>query len=157
MAKFANGTTVSEERSQSEILAMLRRFGADEFGYQYGLERAQVMFRYRRIPVRFSVSMPKQDADEFCVTGHNRPRSETEARRRWQQEVNRRWRSLAAVIKANLIAVDDGVLTFEQAFLPYMVWPGGRTTAEGLLPVIQRAMESGGMPALPAPDSSGGD
>ena len=128
--KYAEGTDVSEDRSIAEIRKELLRFGAS--GFMYGEEgnRRRVAFEYRGLRVRFDVTMPDISTDEFCLTPSGLARSDTAINREWSAECRRRWRSLAAVIKAKLVAVDDQVATFEQEFLAYVVTPDGQTVGE---------------------------
>jgi hypothetical protein len=54
-----------------------------------------------------------------------------------------RWRALLLIVKAKLEAVDSGIVTFEQEFLPHIVMPGGHTVYEATAPAIERAYVSG--------------
>jgi len=145
--RYASATSVSEDRSRMEIETLLMRYGADEFGYVTRAGEAVIGFVYRGIRVQMSVPLPDRDDAKFTATPTGRrTRSTTQAFNEWQKEVRRRWRSLCLVIKALLVGVDDGVLTFEQAFMPYIVWGNGLTTSEMLLPHVQNALESGRMP-----------
>ena len=49
---------------------------------------------------------------------------------------------MCLVIKALLVGVEDEVLTFEQAFLPYIL-VGGQTVSERMLPKLAELIESG--------------
>ena len=151
MNRYARNTQVSVDRSRTEIEHQLDRFGASAFGYYKDRSSAMIQFRYRGAMVRISVPIPAKDDREFTVSPAGRKRTEAIALAAWQQEIRRRWRSLAAVVKAMLVGIEDGVLTFEQAFLPYFVWGDGRTTAEKMLGTIKKFLAAGGdMPkALP--------
>jgi len=147
MSRYASRTDVSADRSRQQIERELLRFGAEEFGYLSRLGRAYIMFRYRGLGVQLSIPLPARDDDEFTTTPTGKDRSEAAAFAAWEAETKRRWRSLCLVIKALLVAVDDGVFTFEEAFLAHLVWGDGKTTAQQLLPTVQAALE--GRKALP--------
>lgn len=147
MRSYAANTGVTEDRSRAEIERMLMRYGADEFGYVTRRTEGVIAFMYRQIRVQMSVPIPDRGDRQFTTTpARGTERSEQQAFNEWQKEVRRRWRSLCLVIKALLVGVDDGVLSFEQAFMPYIVWGNGLTTSEMLLPHIQQALEGGEMP-----------
>ncbi len=144
---YARGTHVSQDRSRAEIERMLLRYGADEFGYVTRKGEAMVGFTYKQIRVQMTVPLPDRDSDEFQKTpGRGTQRSGQAATIAWETEARRRWRALCLVIKALLVGVEDGVLNFEEAFLPYIVWGNGLTTSQMLLPKIQQAIEDGQMP-----------
>ena len=149
MSRYARGTSVTEDRSRAQIERDLMRFGAEEFGYLSRPGEATIFFKYRQISVQLSVPLPDREDHEFTRTPTGKARAQEAALREWSQETRRRWRSLCAVIKALLVGVDDGVLSFEQAFLPFIMWGDGRTTSQHLLPTIEKALEGGGMPRGP--------
>ena len=144
---YASNTSVSEDRSRAEIERMLMKYGAEEFGYMTRRDEGIICFVYRGIQARLSVPLPDRDDPKFTRTPTGRKtRSGTQAFNEWQKEVRRRWRALCLVIKALLVGVDDGVLSFEQAFMPFIVWGNNRTTSEMLLPHVKAAIEGGAMP-----------
>lgn len=151
---YAENTQVNESRSREEIERMLMRFGATEFGYMTKPGEALIGFVFRGLRVQFTVAQPQRDDPEFATTPTGRKRRDTTAAyKAWEQECRRRWRSLAAVVKAKLVAVDDGVATFETEFLPYMVTSDGRTVGQRLVPRLESAIQSGkGFLALPKLD-----
>ena len=141
--RYAAHTRVSEDRSRIQIERMVLKYGAEEFGTLIKKNEALVGFKYKNIRVEMAVPLPDKNDKRFSMTpaGRNR-RSQTQAFAEWDKEVRRRWRSLCLVIKALLVGVDDGVLTFEQAFMPYIVI-GGQTIGQVFLPQIVKAIESG--------------
>lgn len=144
---YASNTSVDESRSRAELEKMLARFGADEFGYYTTRDSAIVLFVYNKTRCKLSVPLPDRDADEFTKTPAGRKRRTADAAvAAWQQETRRRWRSLCMVVKALLVGVQDGVLSFEQAFMPYILMGDERTVFEHLNERLQTAIESGQMP-----------
>ena len=158
--RYASRTDVSAERSRNEIEKLLMRFGASQFGYMTDNEMgvAHIVFVFRGLRIKISVTMPNPNDERFVQTPTGLERATASAEKEWQMEVKRRWRSLTLLVKAKLIAVDDGVATFEEEFLPYILWGDNRTTAQKLLPKITEIESSidasGRMPTmLPMPEA----
>jgi len=143
MSRYAARTRVSTHRSRQLIERQLMRFGAEEFGYLNARGRTYIMFRYRKLPVQLSIELPDPDDAAFTETPTGLERSKAAAIAAWEQETRRGWSSLCMVIKALLVAVDDGVFSFEEAFLAHLVWGDGKTIAQHLLPKVEAALESG--------------
>lgn len=148
MSRYARGTAVNQSRSRDEIERMLVRYGADEFGYLSKKGEAMIGFTYRKIRVRMCVPLPGRFDGEFTHTVTGRKRAQRAAMEEWEKETRRRWRSLCLLVKALLVGVEDGVISFEEAFMPHIVWGDGMTTAEKLLPTIAKAVEGGKMPSV---------
>ena len=147
---FAEDTKVPIERSKAEIEAMLIRYGADQFVSGWGETEARIQFRANERYIRFVLPIPKKDEPRF--TQHARytwkRRSEAEAVKAWEQELRRRWRALALVVKAKLEAVQSGIVGFEDEFMAHIVMPDGQTVAEHARPMIAQVYETGKVTAL---------
>lgn len=148
MTRYAEGTTVPSDRSRAEIEKVVSRYGADSFGYGWQDRRAMIGFRMHGKQIRFILPMPDRNAPEFSRTPTGRPRTATAAAEAFEREVRQRWRALALVVKAKLVAVEEGVVTFEEEFGAYVVLPDGRTVGEYLTPAIEQAYQSGRVPPL---------
>jgi hypothetical protein len=101
--------------------------------------------------VRFDLTLPDPDSEEFHTTpAGRRRRNEDAAYKAWEQACRQRWRALTLVIKAKLEAVESGITTFDVEFLPHMLVPGarGKVFHEVALPQIDEAYSSGKMPPL---------
>ena len=73
----------------------------------------------------------------------------------FEQARRQRWRALALWIKAVLEAAASGILTIEDALLPFTVLPNGQTAGQWLAPQIEKVYLTGSMPALlPLPRGS---
>jgi len=155
MARYAENTSVSSERSRAEIETILRRYGATGFMYGWQQDAAVVAFEMAGRRVRFDLPMPDRHSREFTQTPTGKERSELAAEKAWEQACRQRWRALALVIKAKLEAVESGITEFESEFLAHICLPDGGTVGRWMRPQIARAYETGQMPPLmPAP---GGD
>jgi hypothetical protein len=150
VSRYAEGTSVTEERSRAEIEQLLRRFGATGFAYGWDGNQAMVGFRASDRQVRFSLAMP--EPSEFRLTATRQRRSDTATMTAYQAEVRRRWRALALAIKAKLEVVASGIATFDEEFLAHVVLPDGRTVGAVIAPELDAAHRGGIAPArlLPA-------
>lgn len=131
---YAGDTSVPIDRSRGEIERILHKFGADQFGYATGVDRASVGFRARGRMIRFTLPMP------------NPAKFRTPTQR--DQAVRAAWRALVLSIKAKVVAVESNIVSFEEEFMPQTVMPDGMTVAEHTLPRIKEAYETRTMPAL---------
>lgn len=146
---FAENTVVPVERSRAEIERLLVRYGASRFGSMHDETRAVIAFEMSARAIRMVLPLPKRDEKRFTHGGRYGYRiSDAEAQKRFDQEVRRRWRALALVIKAKLEAVESGIVTFDDEWLAHFVLPGGRTVGETVKPELLRAYESGQAPRL---------
>lgn len=145
MTRYAADTTVSQERSRSEIETTLKRYGATSFAYASEEDRAMIGFRIQGRMVKFIISMP--DRKDRAFTHHSRGmRTADAAYKAWEQAGRQRWRALALVIKAKLEAVSAGITTVEDEFLAHTVLPNGSTVGQWAKPQLAIAYENGAMP-----------
>lgn len=147
MGKYAAKTDVATDRSRAEIERDLVRFGASGFTYGWQGERAMIEFIYENKKIRFTLQMPGKNEFQETSSGRQR-RSERLVLEAWEQAKKQRWRSLALIVKAKLVAVADGIKTFEHEFGMDIVMPDDRTVGEHVLPVIEQAYISGITPKL---------
>lgn len=149
---FAENTRVPVEKSRAEIEGLLKRYGADQFASGWSDTCARIMFRAKQRHVRFVLPFPSKD--DRAIThkkdrsGYLLKRTESQIQDAYDQEMRRRWRALALVVKAKLEAVETGITTFEEEFMAHIVMPDGKTVAEHALPMIATAYQSGQMQNL---------
>jgi hypothetical protein len=128
-------TSVSVERSQAEIRKLLAKHDSHRFGF--GEERdeldkrwASVTFVHGAFQVRMRV--PLKLVDELTVQAKARSartRTADEIRdHMYEQEERRIWRVIAWNLKARMVAVEEGVETFEEAFLAHLLDPSTNRT-----------------------------
>ena len=139
MANYSS-TTVPVERSQGEIRKLLVNHGCQRLAFgeetEPGGQRwAAVTFQAGAHAVRMRV--PLKPVDERVVAAkytRARSRSRDEIRNElYVQEERRIWRVLAWNLKARLVAVEESLETFEEAFLAHLLDPRtGRTIYEHL-------------------------
>lgn len=153
MAKYAENSEVSSERSRMEIERTLKRYGADQFMYGTRTDVALIAFRATGRNVRFQLPLPNPNQPEFThrpydgKPGQSR-RSPQQAEKAYEQAIRQRWRALALCIKAKLEAVEAGITQFDEEFYAHIVLPGGKTIYEETSDAVRVAYESGKMPPL---------
>lgn len=147
MAKYAANTTVSVEKSQSEVQSILRKYGAGRFGTmeEPGIA-AYLMFEYKEMMIQITVPLPQRE--EFKKTDTGRHRKETQINEAYEQAIKQRWRALVLAVKAKLEAVEIGISTLEKEFMAFVVMPDGRQLGDHLLPQLQQIAKSGNMPKI---------
>ena len=133
-------TSVPVERSQGEIRKLLVKHGVARLAFgeetdEIGQRWAAVSFAYGQHGVRMRV--PLKLVHEYEVARkYTRARTKTrdEVRNKlYEQEERRIWRVMAWNLKARLVAVEEGVESFEEAFLAHLLDPStGRTIYEQL-------------------------
>lgn len=146
--KFAEGTSVTPEKSQMEISAVLRKYGADAFQFGWKGTRAAIGFEAQGRQIRIVLEIPDPQDVEFKYTATGKTREPAARQPAWEAEVRRRWRALLLAVKAKLEAVETGISTFEQEWLAHIVLPDGRTVGESILGQIDQAYKTGQVPRL---------
>ncbi len=159
MARYAEGTSVSVDRSRTEIERVLEKYGATTFGYAWDRraeaycarckgpatpscrkehpypvtdeirEYAMLSFRLKERAIRLDVPMPTQ--------------REVGTKANLEIRTRERWRAIVLVVKAKLEAVHAGISTLEQEFLANVVTGDGRTVGQILIPRMSEAVQSG--------------
>jgi len=141
---YAHKTPVEVVRTRTQIEDELRRRGATSFGYNVDDDAAEavIAFTMRGLQVRMSLPLPSFDDDAFRYTPSGKyQRSPAEQAKTYEAEIRRRWRSLLLIVKAKLVAVDDGITTIEREFLSDVV-VGDATVWERMRPELERARQA---------------
>lgn len=148
MATYAKQTTVSADRSLTEIRNIVKRYGAKDFAYLERDTLAAISFVTSNRHVRFAITLPDPDDRDFTHTPTGQRRSASTQATEHEKAVRQRWRALGLVIKAKLEAVESRIATLEQEFFPYLVLPGGRTVFEQVGDQVVLSIDSGEPPLL---------
>jgi hypothetical protein len=145
MARFAEGTRVPVERTQGEIIQLLTRYGAADYGYGRRGQVAAVVFAVHGVRVRFELKLPTEG--DFVKTADGK-RSIPAGRRAElvRTEERRLWRALLLVIKSKLESVDSGIEDFTEAFLGQVVVSDESTMADVYTEVLAPAIAAGRLP-----------
>lgn len=143
---YAKTTSVSVDRSRTEIEHLVMRYGATGFIYGQEENRAMVAFKLGMHQVKIVLLLPP--ATEFETTPTGQHRTSTAAIKAHQQAIRQRWRALKLIIQAKFEAVECGVSTFEREFLADLLLPSGETFGERFIPEIEAAIAGRGLPKL---------
>lgn len=145
---YAEGTTVSIEKSQMEIAGMIRKYGAETFGTGWNAGYAIVTFNAHQRQIKFLLPIVQQtDWKNYIRTPGGRNRDQAGAKTALDAENRRRWRALALAIKAKLEVVQTGIASFEHEFGMNIVLPDGSTVAEHVLREVAIAYQQKVMPS----------
>ncbi len=145
--KYASKTTVSVDRSRTEIERILQRYGATSFVYGWEESKAMIGFKAHKKAIRFLLPLPNPEEFERSRRG---ARTKQARERLCEQAMRQKWRALTLAIKAKLEMVETGITSFEEEFLAHIVLPNGQTVAEWAVPQLSK-IDVGSMPlALPA-------
>ncbi len=145
---FAKDTMVTQEQTLGQIRTTLRKYGGAE-GFMAGDEPGRAVIGFKQGGRLYRFDLPMPEIEEYRKTPTGIKRTDSAVVKAWQDECNRRFRALLATIKGRLIAVDEGISTFEEEFALEVVLPDGKTTVrEYMLPQIEVAYRDHKMPAL---------
>jgi hypothetical protein len=164
MRSYAEGTSVSVEKTRAEIETLLGKHGAGQRAIlcddELGL--AQIGFGIHGRRYRLDVPMPSLESVRPTTrtgpsVGYWRLDEAGRlawARRALEQAQRERWRAVLLMLKAKLELVRIGVSTVEHEFLADMVLPDGKTMHIAVAESIQRALATGEAPMLALPAAS---
>ena len=146
---YAKGTSVSVDRSKSELKRVIYKNGGANYQYAESENRAMVMFMKSGRVIRFVVEFPSPGDAMFMKTpSGRRTRTKEAAYVEYEAEQRRRWRSLILSLKAKFEIVESGIASFETEFMPYILLPNKQTVAEAVTPLIEEAYSTKKMPRL---------
>jgi hypothetical protein len=142
---YGEGTSVSVEKSLTEITALVKKAGAIRVAQMEDVDALAVQFFLTDRMLRFRVPIPTADDIPARDNGNNRyidiPLS---ARQKKAEAIRKqRARALLLVIKAKLESVESGVETFDEAFLPNIVMSDGATVWDRISEQLALEYQSG--------------
>lgn len=149
---YAANTSVSVERTEAEIKATIKKYGATSFASYESGASAMIAFEMSGRRVVFRLPLPDRNSMAFIKTPTGKIRAAKEATKVHEQACRSRWRALLLSIRAKLESVEAGIETFEDAFLAHIQMPDGYTVGEHVRERIASAYNTGDMqPLLPGP------
>jgi len=143
---YAENTSVAVEKSIGEIVALIKRAGAQRVAQLEEPAGFTVQFFLRDRMIRFRVKLPQYE-DIAKRRGDGRSRTHAEIISKRDQAQRQRARALLLVIKAKLESIESSVETFEEAFLANVVMSDGKTLYERVAEPIAVEYQTG----APAP------
>lgn len=132
MNPYAAKTSVTVERSKTQIELLLKEFKASAIMMATSDERAMVVFTMADRNIKFILPLP-QIADFIGQW----------KREQYAQATRTRWRALYLALRAKLEMAATGITTFEDEFLAHIVMPDGQSVGEITRPRIEQAYKSG--------------
>jgi len=145
---YAQKTTVPVEKTIAEIIALIKKAGAQRIGQVEEPDGFAVQFFLHDRMIRFRVNLP-----EPAGTRGFRAATAAEQRASQERRHRQRARALLLVIKAKLESVESEVETFEEAFLANVVMADNRTVYERISAPIAAEYDSA-QPQLLLPGST---
>lgn len=122
-------TEVAVDKSQSEIRKLLHAHGAANFSFGEGTADGHLwaIVEFVLHDQRVRIRVPLKAIDHKLVMARvqrTRTRSKEQITTELaEQEARRIWRVLVHGLKARMVSVEEGVESFEEAFLPHLVDP----------------------------------
>ncbi len=149
MSGYAENTKVSVASSKTEIESTLNRFGIEDVGHFTESGAAVVMFKREGRPYSIRVTLPDRNADEFRFTpGRRLERTADQAYAAWEQACRVKWRELALLIKAKLVAISNETVSFDEEFLAYAMLPNRQTVGDWAAGQLHAMHSAGELPDM---------
>jgi hypothetical protein len=145
---YAQDTSVTVDRSMQELAALLTKHGASAFGFGSDADTRITRAQFRLSGRAYRIDVPMAEPGEFRKMRNGQYRDAKAAATAARKEDQRRWRSLLLVIKAILVAIDDGILRAEDALLAFTVLPDGQTMSQWAEPALETAYTTHAMPGV---------
>ena len=132
--RFAEGTTVSVDRSRGEISSILAAHGVQR--QMWGSEPKGDVLQFQLSGHTFRFSIPRPTLDEvrrdYVSRGGNWSRV-YDAGAKVDAEWRRRWRANVLLLKAKLEFADGEASTVIRELMPYALLTDGRTLEEAII------------------------
>ncbi len=145
--RHADYSRVPVARTRGAIEDLLRQWGAAGLQWtdDYDVGRVTVRFRWpwEGTELQARISMVRPTDDEIRAE-YARPPSADQVARRADQRWRTRHRQLLLLLRAQLNAVEAGITTAVEVFLPYLENAAGETVAELVTPQLQALPDSRG-------------
>lgn len=124
---YAVDTEISVTQTKGDIETLLQKYGADQFYSGWQENQAAIGFRLNGLQYVIKLPLPNPTRVQDCKS---------------------RWRALFLVIKAKLVAAEQGISSVEREFFSDLRTYDGSTMYEHLKPQIEEMYQSGKMPQL---------
>lgn len=150
-ARYAENTRVAASKTVNDILATLVKSGIDEFAQMNTQSGATILFKFDG--VNYKIQLPYPDPSDVSITHtpQGRSRNKSDQGAFFQKELDRKMRAFLLVIKAKLVAVEEGIVSFESEFLSYAVLSDGKTMFDHASPAIEQVKTQGGSMSIALP------
>ena len=154
MSGYASGTTVSATKTQGEIMGLLGSRGVVKIATMHEPRLFSLAFEYNSVGYRIALVLPDPSDPRFTQYMRGSvlfERTDAEKAKRYEDEVNRKWRAFGMVIKSKIVAMEEGISTMEKEFIGDVILAGGRTLSETYSKELPSLAKSGQVSALALP------
>jgi len=134
--KYAKNTKVSIYQSQIDIQNLFRKYGAKKYAIDW--ENNNILFELHGHSGRIHVKSPNINDPEIQRTPSGLLRTENAIKVEYEKRERQKWRVMLLFLKASFEAVENDVLTIDQALFSYLLLPNQKTIAEQLLPNLSK-------------------
>jgi len=157
--KFAESTNVTPEESKSSINHILKQWGVRGIQWSEIFDENKVVLQFLWSPdgmeqhymARMAITLPTDDQlREEAKHKRSGRVIEEKFERLKDQRGWREHRVLHIFLKGAFEAIDNGIITAEQLFLPWLVGRDGRTVGEVVGPQLPALMNDTAAALLPA-------
>lgn len=158
---YASNTDVPVEESRSQINTLLRDWGVSGIqwteNYELNSVMIQFVWRHNDIPYVAKMTVRLPDDSELVEMARHKRTGKVSEDRLADLKICRGWREhrvLYIFLKGSFEAIENGIITAEQLFLPWLVGRDGRTVGEVIAPRLPSLLSDTAAALLPP--ASGG-
>lgn len=150
MTRYAGQTSVPVAKSQADLKKLIEKYGGDDvvIGESRRQCKGLVQFHLHDLPLQIGVTLPSSTEKRFHERADGLKRPSGQAEKVWKQACRQQWRVLFLLVKAQLVAVEEGLFKPEEAFLPWLLLPTGQTVIEVATPRLDKILTGGELPKL---------
>lgn len=130
-SRYAEDTRVPVTQSVEEIKRTVKKYGATDFAYVESQKKAGVAFVVNKHSVKLEVQYPDKTSQK-----------------RRDQKIRQKWRVLLLLVKGTFEAIENDLMSFEQAFMSSIVLENGQTLGERFLPELEAVISTGKIPLM---------
>lgn len=128
--RYAAETTISETQTLGEIEELARKHGVTAFARSWEANGIRIVFVLGEHKYRIELPFPDPKEVKYQRYADRRIIPEAAREKKIDQDRRSRARALLLMLKAILEARAIGLVTAEEALLPYLVLPNQQTVAE---------------------------
>lgn len=148
-SRYAQGTSVSVERSVGELKKIVQKYGGEDFAYIEKSDMAMVAFQINERTLKFEIDLPAKTDRKYTHTeSRGNERYADDALKLWEKDCRQKWRVLVLLVKATFEAIENDLMTFDEAFMSSIALKNGQTLAKYVLPQLDKVIATGELPPL---------
>ena len=149
MSRYARNTTVATDRSIGELKKIVQNYGGGDFAYVERVDMAIVAFKMNKRTLQYKIDLPPRDDRKYTHTeSRGSERHSSDARKLWEKDCRQKWRVLVLLVKATFEAIENDLMSFDQAFMSSIVLKNGQTLGDRFLPELDKIISTGTLPLM---------